>query len=58
MKKYFLFFSTLICMTLMAQEQPILLFPDGAPGETVKLFKRMYGMETKWPVVRYFGLAM
>ncbi|MFA6703129.1 MAG: alpha/beta hydrolase [Dysgonamonadaceae bacterium] len=37
MKKYFLFISTLICMTLMAQEQPILLFPDGAPGETVKL---------------------
>jgi acetyl esterase/lipase len=39
MKKYFFFFSTLICMTLMAQEQPILLFPDGAPGETVKLIQ-------------------
>lgn len=36
MKKYLFIFSLLSTMA-MAQETPILLFPDGAPGETTKL---------------------
>ena len=36
MKKYLFIFSLLSTM-VMAQETPILLFPDGAPGETTKL---------------------
>ena len=36
MKKYLFIFSLLSTM-VMAQETPILLFPDGAPGETTKM---------------------
>ena len=36
MKKYLFIFSLLSTM-VMAQETPILFFPDGAPGETTRL---------------------
>jgi hypothetical protein len=36
MKKYAFIFISLFSMVVMAQEKPILLFPDGAPGETKK----------------------
>ena len=36
MKKYLFIFSLLSTM-VMAQETPILLFPNGAPGETTRL---------------------
>lgn len=37
MKYLFLFFSFLISILTMAQQNPILLFPGGAPGETTSL---------------------
>ena len=40
MKKYLFIFSLLSTM-VMAQETPILLFPDGAPGETTKLKQKL-----------------
>ena len=37
MKEYFFLLLSLITMTAMSQENPVLLFPGGAPGETEKL---------------------
>jgi len=37
MKKYAFIFISLFSMVAIAQEKPILLFPDGAPGETKKM---------------------
>ena len=41
MRKYTILFFCFICfLTMTAQENPILLFPDGAPGETKKLTQK------------------
>jgi len=42
-----------VCLinTSMAQENPILLFPKGAPGETIKLIEKA---DMEKPVVRVF----
>jgi acetyl esterase/lipase len=37
MKKYLFLFSLLLSSMVMAQQAPVLLFPDGAPGETRRL---------------------
>lgn len=37
MKNFLLLFLSLVCMQVMAQKTPIVLFPDGAPGETARL---------------------
>lgn len=44
-----------VCLinTSMAQENPILLFPKGAPGETIKLIEKADTDGGK-PVVRVF----
>lgn len=44
-----------VCLinTSMAQENPILLFPKGAPGETIKLIEKLIRTVEK-PVVRVF----
>lgn len=40
MKKHLLLILLLICMSTMAQEQEIPLFPNGAPGEVTKLIQK------------------
>ena len=39
MKKIFLFFFIVSFTSIMAQQKPILLFPNGAPGETSKMIE-------------------
>ena len=39
MKKLFLFFFIVSFTSIMAQQKPILLFPNGAPGETSKMIE-------------------
>ncbi len=39
MKKLFLFFLITTLTTVMAQQKPIILFPNGAPGETTKMIE-------------------
>ena len=40
MKKYLFLFSLLLSSMVMAQQAPVLLFPDGAPGETRRLIEK------------------
>ena len=40
MKKLTFIFITLLCTSIMAQQKPILLFPNGAPGETEPLVEQ------------------
>jgi hypothetical protein len=51
MKKYAFIFISLFSMVVMAQEKPILLFPDGAPAKHKRLTQSMTGMAPKWEVV-------
>lgn len=62
MKRYFLLLSLSmgIMLNSMAQETPILLFPNGAPGETTKMVERADtdgGMTGEQPVLRITNVS-